>query len=400
MKEALKPLLFSVSSLLTAMLAFALLPIIAKNLGADRFGQYSSMILYVNAFSQLMLLGVTSYITIPRVWDNQRILQGVVGQWMGFCLICLLLGGALIAVGGLEFIYLIIFVSAGRALNLLSIQYARNAQRFLWYVVFQFGTQLIALAIVIALSLSPNIAGEKVYFYAYQFLFVYLFLNVYLFKIKYKSLPKLIGTRDIPAIHFGVNSIAHSFMAIVIGSWDKFLLEYSLPSEQFAVYALAGQFSAVFIMLFSTVWGAYVPTYFRMLDSSEDGRQIFMKLGIGVFSFLFLVVLASFFLIGEIIKLFFGAEYQGAIPNARILIIAAGFQCMYIFSSSIYTMKQKMGQLSTISALLILVFTSVVSLFFFQEEGGGVAKVYTVIWMTFAVVVTLRAWLILSERSH
>jgi O-antigen/teichoic acid export membrane protein len=358
-------LIYTSSSILSAVIPFLLLPVLTRYLSPDQYGQIAMFTLLVTALNSVIGLSVEG--AANRRFFDKNVTCDQLQRFNGNCFIILLTSTVLVTFILLfvdtylthflgipsAWVYLgVLSVSCGFILKfrLLQLQVRGKAKIYVFFqVVNSFVVLIFSILFVILLDLG---ADGRIYGIVLTSILVgimsFLSLaNDKLFKFKY-------CLEDIKqALSFGVPLIPHVLGAFLLLSADRFVINRELGLEMTGIYMVAFSLGSAFNIIFSGINSAFSPWLFGQLKEDDDDkkRDIVKKTYI-YFIFLIFMSIFAFFAAPPILKLIIGEKFHQAADVLPLLIIGQVFLGMYFMVTNyiFYVKKTKYLSYVTISS--------------------------------------------------
>lgn len=388
-------IIYTFSSILSAAIPFALLPILTRYLSPEEYGQIAMFNIFTAALAALIGLSVHGAAN-RRFFDND-VSNIELARFNGNCFFILLASTALVLLVltfvdtllasylGIPntWIYLgIVFVFCGFVLNIRLGQWQIRGKAksfgFLQVInsviVFSF-----SLLLVISLHLGPE---GRVYGMVLTSVIVGLvsystLRNDKLFLFEYNR-------QDINgALSFGIPLIPHVLGGFLLLSVDRLVINKELGLELTGIYMVAVSLGSALNIIFNSINKAYSPWLFGQLKENNQEKKIsIVKKTYIYFAFLMLMSLLAFFIAPSILKLIVGEKFHQAADVLPIIVIGQVFLGMYFMVTNyiFYVKKTKYLSYVTISSGAINLALLLLLIPYYGISGAAIAFLIANIW--------------------
>lgn len=352
MKQLYRNISFTgVSQLIYTVMAFILVPFIARYLKSDGYGLYNLATIIGFFFNLLSDMGVSTLLTV-EVSKNKRYVAKLLAEALGLKLLLTLPAIVIILfylktsnVSSTGFWAILIFTISSLFASFSSSLYSvfRGYQR----MEFETFITILDKFISVSLGIFFLVRGYGIHIFLFSFViaemvkfFVCLFvLQKYLTPVKIDFHLKRFQVLFAKSIPFGLSiflSVCYNYTAILMLTSFTSLTEVGLYSAGFKFLSLATIIPTVLAT-------AFLPQLSERRHRLNEFGQLFVE-GIK-YQLFFSIPMIPFVTLyaDEFIKIIFGSDFSGSVLLLRVLVWAAFAQMTNIFFVSLYTAlgKQK-----------------------------------------------------------
>jgi O-antigen/teichoic acid export membrane protein len=352
-------LVYTLSSIVSAIVPFILLPILTRVLIPEDLGRISMFTIYTGVLGAFVGVNVSG--AAARRFFDEGVSFGDLAKYNGACFLILILSTlillfATLIVGdfisgylGIPLFWLYLglgysFCSFCLHFRLSQWQVREDAKA---YGVLQVAQAFLSLVLSLVLVLvymqeaSGRINGMLYAVIAAAFFSLFSLIQNNL--VKYSFCKKDI----IDALSFGFPLIPHVVGGFLILSVDRVLLNSEFGLGITGVYMVVASLAAGFNIIFNSINRAYTPWLFKQLK--VDNEQIKIKIVKSTYLyFIVLIVLASisYFLAPVIFKMLVGQKFHSGAVILPVLILGQVFFGMYLMVTNYIFYARKTKYLS------------------------------------------------------
>lgn len=388
---------YFISDILSRVISFFVIPIIARMVSVKEFGIYDMFILVSNILVMLSTLGIDSgsAILIAENINNKKILSAIITFQMILNII------ALVIFGGLSYLTFSLGINKFFSLFQLNCLFLYSLFYLIIYNTFNFlrwTGKAKQASFVNFLSISSSIGIAFIIFYLNPSkkidvflsgltagLFVgailsLLLLKDYLFVFRFAKIQLIKNDLLKLSIPYVPVYISNRLMRIT----DRLIVISFLGSNILGYYSLASKISAIPQQILFTISKALRPIMFHNYHT-ESGKKMIKK------TFEWYIYLAPIVIIGAIIfakpitLLFGGNKYSNSISLVPILVSSTFYFSSLYFDGFGYSIKRKTYIIPIITgiAIIINVTLSILLLKKFNIVGVALGTFFSSIFFSF-----------------
>ncbi len=350
------------SNAFAALLAFGLLPLLARYLEPEAFGEAALFTTLVAGFGAVVgLNGVAA--AARRAYDgatdadlaeyNAAALQILVVSGLVVLAVVLVAGEPLGRLLGLQPRWLAWAVVVAGLAALMQMRQAiwQVRRRPLPYAVLQAGEALgvtlltALLVVVVPLGATGRIAAVIMTSFVVATVSVGLLQRSGLLRLRTWR-PDLV--RDV--LSFGVPLVPHLAASFVLVAADRLVVTAQLGLEQAGIYMLAANLAQAAVLLFDAINKAYVPWLFERLKSGDAGEQVRIVRYTYAWYAVLLAGAGLAFLVGPwLVRMVGGERYAAAGSVVGWLMLGQVFAGMYLMVTNYVFYARRTGLLSAVT---------------------------------------------------
>lgn len=360
-------LLYLVSNIINAVIPFALLPILTRNMTPSEYGEVAMFQTYLSALGAFVGLNVVG--AAGRKFYEKKLSDNDFNEYIGNCLIIIGATGVCVLLLTLVFsefiseivglsrdwVVLSVFVSSAlTVVNLRLGQWQVKREAFI-YGVFQVSLGILNMMLSLYMVLwekkgsDGRIGAQSIVIVFFSFIALYSLC-------KNKNLFNLNKSYIIDALKFGIPLLPHVAGGFLLASVDRFIINKKLGMHEAGIYMVAVQLSFILSIVFDAINKSFVPWLFEKLNKNKYDE----KLKIVKYTYLWFVIIiainATIFAIGgDVVVFVAGEEYRRAGEIFGWIALGQGFGGMYLMVTNYIFYAKKTGMLSlatTISGVI------------------------------------------------
>ena len=409
-----KTIVYALSSILSAAIPFALLPILTRYLTPAEYGQIAMFSIFTTALSSL--IGLSVHGAANRRFFDEDVTDTNLASFNGNCFFILLFTTCFALLPLFFFdVYLsnylgippiwiyfgVLNVFCSFILNLRLGQWQVRGKAISYgalQITNSFFVLLLNLLFVILLKLGPDgsIYGIVLTSVIVGLISFFTLRNDKLVNFKYNR-------EDINyALSFGVPLIPHVLGGFLLLSVDRLIINKELGLEMTGIYMVAMNLGSALNIIFNSINKAYSPWLFANLkENILDVKIKVVKNTYLYFTFLIIAAVLAYFTAPQVLKLLAGERFHQAADVLPIIIIGQIFLGMYFMVTNyiFYIRKTKYLSYITISSGMINVFFLLVLIPCYGIHGAALAFLianfnqFIVTWIVSATVYKM-PWLL------
>jgi O-antigen/teichoic acid export membrane protein len=353
---------YLLSNILSAIIPFALLPILTRYLTPAQYGEvamFQMTLVALGSVTGLSVAGAASRKNYDADLDHEEL-----KFYIGACLQILAISiavelffmavfqerlAALIGVEG-DWLYAACGASAANfivQLRMTQWQIQKRSSLYGMMQVFQ-GALNVVLSLLLVIQFSQGSAGRV---WA-QLITSLVFAGISLVLL---DRDRLLGFAWRPhyvkeALQFGAPLIPHSFGILLFAAFDRFMINSALGLSEVGIYTVAMQVASTIGLVSTAINNAYVPWLFERLKRDDPGEKTrIVRLTYVYFTMALLLPVTGFFCGPFAIRLIAGARYAEAGEVVGWLVLANAIGGMYLMVTNYVFYSKKTGLLALVT---------------------------------------------------
>ena len=352
------------STILSAAIPFALLPVLTRYLSPAEYGQVAMYSIFVNALGAL--IGLSIHGAANRRFFDDDVKKFELSRFNGNCFFVLIITTSLallflffldsylsdfLSIPVIWIYFGVLSVFFGFILNIRLGQWQIRGEAKLYGILQVSNAAVIfffSLLFVIFFKLGPDgrIYGMVLSSLIIGFLSYLTLRNDKVVLLKYNR-------EDMSYIlSFGIPLIPHVFGGFLLLSVDRLLINKELGLEMAGIYMVAVSLGSVLNLVFNSINKAYSPWLFSQLKKKNIGIKIsIVRKTYAYFVFLMMMAVLAYFIAPLVLRFIVGESFYQAAGVLPIVIIGQVFFGMYLMVTNYIFYVKKTKYLSIVTIL-------------------------------------------------
>jgi len=356
--------IYLVSNILTALIPFALLPILTRHLSPSEFGEVAMFQVFIGILSTF--IGVNVNGAIVREFYNKNSSHSYTG-YLSSCIVILILSFLIvtcIAYSQIEYIsnilsidekWILLALITSLCAFLLKVtlgQFQVNKAVFK-YSFFQISLAAINIFLSLLFVIYMDYGADgRILGITLANVIIAFICGIALIKMKLLSFNKIRLSYLKDAFSYGVNLIPHVGGIFLLNTVDRYIINTKLGLSDAGVYMAAVQLCLVFAFVYDAINKAYVPWLFEKLKSDIYSDKI--KIVNYTYRYILLLIIMSilvYFIAPYLIVPILGGTFQKAENVIGILCIASCLNGIYYMFTNYIIYTKNTRRLSVITLI-------------------------------------------------
>ncbi|NAZ55359.1 oligosaccharide flippase family protein [Vibrio toranzoniae] len=386
--------IYLVSNIITALIPFAMLPILTRFLTPSEYGEIAMFQVLIGVLSTFVGLNVNG--AVIREFYNKDSGKNYRG-YLSSCVIILFASSVLVfcivyynieiiaRLLGIKESWVLLAIAVSFCAFILKItlgqfQVNKKVFKFSFFQIILAATN-VALTLLFVISMDYGSDG-RIMGITIANIIVALLCIITLIKMKLISFNKvkIIYLKD--AFLYGVNLIPHVGGIFLLSTVDRYIINTELGLSDAGIYMSAVQLSLVFSFFYDAINKAYVPWLFDKLKSDfyPDKLKIVKRTYVYISILLFMSILSCFISPYFIVPIL-GEKFQEAENVIGVLCLASCLNGAYFMFTNyiIYTKNTRRLSMITLVSGVINVTLSLLLVKDFGIKGVAFAFLFSVI---------------------
>ena len=365
-------MVYVLSTILSAAIPFALLPVLTRYLSPAEYGQVAMYSIFVNALGAL--IGLSVHGSANRRFFDDKVTVFELSRFNGNCFFVLMITTCLALLSvffldsylsdflGIPIIWTyfgVLSVFFGFVLNIRLGQWQIRGEAKLYGILQVSNAAIIFFFSLIFVIFFKLGAEGRIYGMVLSSLIIgflsYLTLRndkVVLLKYNREDMSYILS--------FGMPLIPHVFGGFLLLSVDRLLINKELGLEMAGIYMVAVSLGSALNLLFNSINKAYSPWLFSQLKKNNMSKKIsIVRKTYVYFIFLMLITVVAYFISPLVLRFVVGEEFYQAAAVLPIVILGQVFFGMYLMVTNYIFYVKKTKYLS-----IVTIFSGVINILF------------------------------------
>lgn len=379
-------IIIGIGVLCTKMISFLMIPLYTAWLSPAQYGDYDLLVSYMTLFVPIITLELEQAVFrfSLKEKDDAKIFFGTAAI---VTIVNMVLADiiAIIILNGSECRFAFIAYFNAYSLYVVIFEYLRGIKKLKDYSLYNIiiSILIVGLNFLFVPYLKMNVSG-LIYSFAGAYLIVDIIVIIrekLLFSKTNKSVDKNILKK---MLSYSLPMIPNGISWWITNVSDRTIIKYSIGEYYNGLYAISCKIPTIISLLFSVFNLSWQQSAIENYDD-KDRNAFYLKTFNYLIPLLFYGGMLIITMLPFAFKYFINANYNDAIINVPILVLAAIFLCFAQFFNGLLLAKKetkKIGLSTTIAAVLNVI----INILFMKKYGVIVAGISTLISYAFLFI--------------